>query len=262
MRLKTLGELSLEGSDFKQGRPLLLLAYLCLEGTQERRHIAKLFWPRSSNATRNLTTVLSRLKKVDDALVIAKGHKLHSKLACDANALLQACEQQDDATVIELYRERFLEGFYLKDMGEELEEWLYQTRESLATKVRQARLNQAEDKARRGSFQDAAKEAEQAYLQVGTTEPSLHDLERIYILLIANESQLAYEIKKEAQSFGLELSLTKEEAQQQLQRELELPANNNELAQDHPPDNLPRPKTSFIGRKKEKDETCNFNWIY
>ena len=43
MRLGTLGGLELAGSDFTGPKPLLLLAYLCLEGVQARRHLAELF---------------------------------------------------------------------------------------------------------------------------------------------------------------------------------------------------------------------------
>lgn len=252
MRLKTLGELSLEGSDFNQSRPLLLLAYLCLEGAQERRHMAELFWPQSSNAVRNLTTVLSRLRKVNDALVLSDGNKLQSKLACDANALLQACEQQDDVTVTELHQERFLEGFYLKDIGTELEEWLYQTRETLATKVRYARLHVAEQKAKKSLFQDAAKEAEAAYLQAGAGEPTEADLERIYKLLLAGDSQLAHEVKKEALSYGLVLSSTQDNAQKQLSHAFVQAATGTEAANATKPSHtLPKQATPFVGRQTE-----------
>jgi hypothetical protein len=44
LQLKALGGLRLEGTSFARPTPLLLLAYLSLEGLQQRRHLAELFW--------------------------------------------------------------------------------------------------------------------------------------------------------------------------------------------------------------------------
>ncbi len=44
MLLRTLGGLKLEGSDFTRPKPLLLLAYLALEGPKERRFLSELSW--------------------------------------------------------------------------------------------------------------------------------------------------------------------------------------------------------------------------
>jgi len=253
MYLKTLGDLSLEGHDFKQSRPLLLLTYLCVEGSQDRRRLAELFWPSSKNALSNLTTVLSRLNKLDDSLVQVDGQQLSSPLSCDTIDLLAANAENDYLRVITLHKARFLESFYLKDMGEELEEWLYATRELIATKVRLARLTRAEQKATKGLFQEAALEAEQAYLQAGASEPSETDLERIYNLLIAGESGLAQEVNKEAQSYGLLLSKNTQECRQQftgssLEFSTPVAIKNSARPKKH---NLPKQPSSFVGRVQE-----------
>ncbi len=250
MFLRTLGRLRLEGLDFKRSSPLLLLAYLCLEGPQEKRHLAELFWPRGVNAGRNLTTVLSRLKKVNTNLVDVNGHLLCTRFDCDANELVKAFEQGDYPRVVELYQGRFLEDFYLKDMGEELEEWLYQTREGLANKVRLAKLHQAEQKARGGLFTEAAKEAEKAYLEPSAKEPTETDFKRIYTLLVTIEHPLANEVKQKALSYGLEFEMSQEEAQQQF---LEARASKQlkEIELNLNPNNLPNQTTPFIGRQNE-----------
>ena len=49
VRLLTLGGLSLEGSTFKRAKPLLLLAYLALEGAKERRFLRELLWREARN---------------------------------------------------------------------------------------------------------------------------------------------------------------------------------------------------------------------
>ena len=59
MLLRTLGGLQLEGTEFQRPKPLLLLAYLALEGPQERGYLAELFFQGSSNG---------RHKLIDDAL--------------------------------------------------------------------------------------------------------------------------------------------------------------------------------------------------
>jgi len=254
--LKTLGKLSLEGVDFKQSRPLLLLAYLSIEGPQDRRHLAELFWPNSKNALSNLTTVLSRLNKLDDSLVTANEQQISTHLNSDVKELLNAESREDNFKVIELYKGRFLEGFYLKDVGSELEEWLYLTREKLATKVRLAKLSQAESKAEKGLFKEAAQQAEQAYLQKSASEPNETDLKRIYTLLTLGDSQLVNDVEKEAQSYGLNLCQTKEEILQAFSNSsLEL---SNENTAPKPtqskPYNLPKQASSFVGREQELSE--------
>ncbi len=61
MRLRTLGELRLEGGSFSRSKPLLPLAYLALEGAKERRYVAKFFWMGAANPRRSLNTALHQL---------------------------------------------------------------------------------------------------------------------------------------------------------------------------------------------------------
>lgn len=61
MRLKTLGRLELPGTRFTQPKPLLLLVYLALEGPQQRRHLAELFW--RGNHMKSLSMTLTRLRQ-------------------------------------------------------------------------------------------------------------------------------------------------------------------------------------------------------
>ena len=44
MLLRTLGGLALEGTGFHRPKPLLLLAYLALEGPKLRRYLAEVFF--------------------------------------------------------------------------------------------------------------------------------------------------------------------------------------------------------------------------
>jgi hypothetical protein len=55
MRLQTLGALQLEGGQLRRPKPLLLLAYLALEGRQARGHLAELFWPEATDRRNRLS---------------------------------------------------------------------------------------------------------------------------------------------------------------------------------------------------------------
>ncbi len=246
MRLRTFGGLELEGTSFKQGKPLLLVAYLCLEGAQDRRHLAELFWPGAVKPMANLATVLARLRKVDRAIIVADVSRVATSLACDATELSISLEQGALNVATDLYRGRFLEGFYLKGIGSELEEWVYATRERLGASVRQALLDLAEAHARVGEFSVGAVLAQRAYLLPGAPEPEAEQLERLYLLLRAGVHREALEVRKEAKAFDLELVLTAEEARGSLHAE-----NEHELLET--PTNLPTQPTQFVGRDAEKE---------
>ena len=68
MKLLTLGGLSIEGAPYRREKPLLLLAYLCLEGTQPRKHLAELFWPDAANPMNSLAQNLIRLRPLGDVV--------------------------------------------------------------------------------------------------------------------------------------------------------------------------------------------------
>ncbi len=95
MQLRTLGGLKLEGAAFSRPKPLLLLAYLALEGPQERRHLGELFWPGPNYALRNLSTVLTRLKEAASDVVEGDGVRIWTTLTCDAQLLLTALEKRE-----------------------------------------------------------------------------------------------------------------------------------------------------------------------
>jgi DNA-binding SARP family transcriptional activator len=63
MRIKIFGGLSLEPSTLTRPKPLLLLAYLNLEGPRSRRDLAELFWRDSKDPMQNLRTALSQINR-------------------------------------------------------------------------------------------------------------------------------------------------------------------------------------------------------
>lgn len=129
MLLRTLGGLQLEGTEFQRPKPLLLLAYLALEGPQERGYLAELFFQGSSNGRHSLSTTLSRLRSSAPGVVEADDTHVRTGVASDVGALLGAVRGGDLERAVGLYRGRFLAGFDTGSVGTELEEWIYAQRE-------------------------------------------------------------------------------------------------------------------------------------
>jgi predicted ATPase len=159
----------------------------------------------------------------------------------DTKQFLTLLEQQDFSKALELYQGAFLEGFYIKDWGEELEEWVYKTREILAGRARDAMLKVAEAEAAKGLFEQAANRAEAAYRLRGSDLLEAEDTSRLYRLLLAGRNPYAAEVAKEAQELNIALTLSRSEAQMQL-----LASSPKQTAYK-----LPTYATPFVGRKTE-----------
>jgi predicted ATPase/DNA-binding SARP family transcriptional activator len=178
-RLLTLGELRLAGATFARTKPLLLLAYLALEGPRDRHHLAELFWPASQDPANSLTAALKQLKQGAPG-VVETGHRhVRSLIACDAAEFLAADEAGGDEAALALYRGPFLSGVYLPGWSADLEEWVRLTRERLAQRLGSVLWRLGEQETVSGQFNLAeahllqalqldplAEEALQAYLRL------------------------------------------------------------------------------------------------
>src|SRR5690606_25440758 len=145
----TLGglELSVPSKDkpLRRPKPLLLLAYLAIEGPKERHHLAELFWPDAQRPLDSLRVALSQLRMAAPGVLHevsspGAGATVATEVDCDAVDLLGALDASDSVQARELYAGEFLAGFYLKEMGAELEEWVLATREHLASGLQLARI--------------------------------------------------------------------------------------------------------------------------
>jgi tetratricopeptide (TPR) repeat protein len=217
MRLKTLGGVVLEGSNFTRIKPLLVLSYLAVEGSKDRRYLSEFFWSGASDGLNSLSRALSQFRKDAPGAVEADEQRVWTAVDSDVQEFLNALESKNYSQAIELYKGPFLEGAYLQDWGEELEEWIYGTREELATRAQEALLQLAEDDAARGRFTESSKNAERAFELSGATAPEPESLSRYYALLIAGNSPLATKVKEEADSYGISLKLKSDEAKGKLQ---------------------------------------------
>lgn len=143
LTLRTLGGLRLDGAELTRPKPLMLLAYLALEGATPRRVLAEVFFHDSADPRDSLSTALRHLRRAD---ALADGGS--DPCACsptvdaDVRALLNAFDRHHYAQVLDAYEGPFLEGVD-DGLGEEAEEWLLQTREAVAARVRTAALHLA-----------------------------------------------------------------------------------------------------------------------
>ena len=220
MRLVTLGGVELYGRSFTRLKPLLLLAYLTLEGPRERRHLAELFWPEASDPLNSLSAALTRLRKAAPGALDADELRVWSTLTSDVAELLRRLEQGELAEALTLYRGPFLAGVTLPDWSAELEEWVYARREDIAARVQRALLKEAERVASQGDFARAGRFAEQAYRLEAAPVLEPEELTRLYHLLQAAENPAALAIKREAEELGIVLALTSAEAKARLRRHL------------------------------------------
>lgn len=244
MRLKTLGQLELEGSSFTRKKPLLLLTYLVLEGPQERHHLAELFWPEAAEPMTSLRVALAQLRKAAAGVIARDDAYLEATVESDLEPLLNVLDQQQVGDIEALYAAPFLDGFYLREIGSELEEWIYSTREHLAERVRHVLLNKAEAVAAQGEFGAAAEKAEQAFTLPGALEPDPETLRRFYLVMMAGGSHEVGQVREAAASYGVTLAATCEQAQERLGKTKQ---------RDRRPlrHNLPALSTSFVGRDPE-----------
>lgn len=242
MRLRTLGGLELEGTRFRRPKPLLVLAYLALEGPQERGHLAELFFRGSKRARANLSVVLSRLRRGAPGAVGTDDRSVWTAVQTDVRRLLTALERGDLERGSRLYGGRFLEGVKLDGVSGDIEEWLHGVREFVASQVQRAQLAWAEAAAAEGRFGLAAERAERAY-KLASAVPEPDTLERLHTLLLAGNKLAEAKLREEAAFFELSLCRSAAEARERLR--------GHSGRADLTGDALPTRETSIMSRGSE-----------
>lgn len=245
MHLHTLGKLELSGGELSRPKPLLLLAYLTIEGSKSRPDLAELFYLDTSNPAANLRLNLKRINTDAPSAVQTQGKRLSASVPSDVTELLNALEKQDFERAVSLYNGAFLDGFSLKDWPIDLEEWVYATREYLASQVRQAMLQLATKHATNGDFNKAANLARKAYKLAGAPDPNPEQFKQIYTLMLTADSFETNDLKKAADDYFIELNQTKENARAQFE---------NAKTPENTPTNLQKRGNSFVGRNQELEQ--------
>ena len=206
MRLRTLGGLALEGSSFSRRIPLLLLAYVVLEGPQERGFLSELFWPVAEDPRRALRVAASRLRRSVPGCLESEGGWLRSHLDCDVAKLRRQLEQGAVDPALRLYEGSFLPGLRLDSARAEVEEWVFGTRERLASDLQRALLVAAEDDLARGAVGAARSRAELAFTLPGAPPAEAEVLRRLHAVLESGDSALDRLAQVEAGRYGIELA--------------------------------------------------------
>lgn len=249
MYLHTFGELSLIGGEFQRPKPLLLLAYLAVEGSKPRRHLAELFYRNTSDPLNSLSRALSHLRAVAPELIDAGVTRVDSAVGCDANDLIALLDRQREEEAIALYRGAFLHGADSFEIDAELEEWIYETREYFARRVRAVLIDLAEAASNRGDRKAATRYAEKACTLPGSTTMEPEEYPRLYRLLSFGHSAHAAMIRKEAKEFDIDLGPPGVEP-----RPLQLKKADSLSGFE----SLPIVDTSFVGRTHELGEVVSY----
>jgi tetratricopeptide (TPR) repeat protein len=188
--LRTLGGLSLGG--FRRVKPLLLLAYLALEGPTPRRHFRRLLWPEARQPESSLRVALHALHAAAPQ-AWSGGDLLVCGVPCDAVRLL---EVQGEAALA-LYHGPFVQGVPPQEVSEEFLEWTETQRRRLALHVRAGALALAEQQ----PPEAAARLAERAYRLPGAPPPEVPELRRLLALTLPG-SPLEAELRAELSSWS------------------------------------------------------------
>jgi WD40 repeat protein len=207
--LRTLGTLELEGIPFGRAIPLFVLAYLTIEGTQNRSHLAELFWPEhDADQLNNLSVTLGRLRKGLPGVVEANNTKVWvtPDLETDQRHMRQALEHGDVEAALQIHRGQFLEQINVDTLGNDLKEWVEDQRSTVTTWLRRAHFGLAERAFAKRDLATATRYAEAAFkCSLEEQEPNIESLSRIHALLAGVKSPLATKAREELE--GLEANL-------------------------------------------------------
>jgi predicted ATPase/DNA-binding SARP family transcriptional activator len=248
MLLRTLGGLELQDSGFTRPKPLLLLGYLALEGGRDRRHIGELFFAQAKDRMNSLRTTLMRLRQEVPGVLEADGDPLRASVECDAQRLLSNLESGELELATAHYTGSFMAGVHLPDWSIELEEWVFTTREFIASRVRSALLTLAEREASRSDFTSAAQLAERACWLEGAPDPEPEEFLRLGALFTAGQSPFLGRLRDQAKGFEIDLNFSLEEARQKfLEPRPETSSRSS----------LPTRGTTFVGRSIERPQIEN-----
>lgn len=228
MNLRVLGGLRLEVVQLERPKPLLLLAYLALEGPRSRSDLSGLFFPESVDRADALSTTLRRLWS--HGVILERDGKLSVQLKCDALEFRTLRHAGHHLQAADAYTGAFLSGFALP-LHPELEDWLLETREALASEARESMLVLAEHGFANGDDQEVNRCAEVALTLEGAPPLEPEDLARWHAVLVHSGSPLRAKLRADAASLGLTLAEITEQTT-----------------------NLPVLLTAFVGREPERLE--------
>jgi predicted ATPase len=203
VKLRTLGGLALEGSSLTRPKPLLMLAYLTLNGATTRRELADTFYHDALDARDSLSTGLRHLRKID-AVALLDDDRVAGTVACDAADLLRDFDAYRYEAVLQAYQGPFLDGLDI-DLGIELEEWLFANREAIARRVRSAAIHRARAAIAEQRLDDARRLATFAMTLSGAPELEPDELASALPVLERLEMPEGTGLRELAESYGVDV---------------------------------------------------------
>lgn len=204
MELRTLGGLELPGAGLRRPKLLLLLAYLSLEGAQDRHTLATLFWPDSADPLVNLRMALRHLRQHAPGIYESSETQVRANVLTDVGHLLSAARRDALGDIERLYHGPFVKGVG-GSWGEELEEWIYTTREEVAGTVRGAYRRSASRAAQAGELELAGEQAARALHVPGARPVGPEELALLYPWLVQGRHPAAATARALAREYGLTL---------------------------------------------------------
>jgi DNA-binding SARP family transcriptional activator len=196
LHLQTLGGLDLRDSSGREFRSVLaqpkrlaILVYIALADSQRFRRrdaLVALFWPEldADHARGALRQAMRFLRgELGPGALVNRGEEevaLDSTVVrCDAVDFSQACESQEWARAVELYRGDLLPGVFIADVSSEFEQWLEAERDRLRRRAVGAAWSLVEVKEREGDPVGAAPWARRAVELSPDDEAGVRRLMRI-----------------------------------------------------------------------------------
>lgn len=236
MLLRTLGGLALAGCSFGRKKPLVLLAYLALEGPATRRVLGDLLWPDARDPRDSLSSAIRRLRACGSVVATDGDQRLVAAVACDACEFLRSAREDPPESAVRAYGGPFLDGFDVP-LGSELEEWVYATRERLAARARQLHLAGARRALALADLSSARAFAENALELRGAPPPEPAEARALLAVLRASGSDRAREFVQDGPF--------QEEADQ------------GATLTPGPVSHLPNDTTPFLGRERELSDVAS-----
>ncbi|MCO5173586.1 MAG: NB-ARC domain-containing protein [Trueperaceae bacterium] len=206
LQLLTFGGPELVGGTLPGRRPLLLAAYLTVEGRQPRRRLAELFCEGNRDPLNQLSVNLTRLRRqlrevgAEGALhVDAAGVALD--LRTDHHQFLAALELCDVARAVELHRGPFLQGAEV-GLGDELFTWAIAVREALVERMQRSAVAEAGRLVAAGRYAQAGALADAAYAAAGQGGSDPAQVEVLHALIVLGGGTLRGESLAESRALG------------------------------------------------------------
>lgn len=187
-----------------QHQLITLLAYLAHNGPSDRQRLATLFWPQAAKPLNNLSSALTRIRRVSNLLVSADRHRVSTPCTTDALELLAEL-RAGQLEAAESYHGHFLQGFAIKNIGIELEEWIFDIRESIAGVVVGALTERSSAALAAGRVGRAADLAELALSAGADMLDMTGHLEGLYRSLAATNRPSEVRVRSLAHDAGISL---------------------------------------------------------